>query len=198
MKPDDPTMTRNLHKMTRAELGRLFPVIISEPDSSWPKLYEEEKELLVELLGREIVTRVEHIGSTAVPGLAAKPTIDLLVEIPPGTEVEATIAKTLLTNGYHHMVEQKDHLMFVKGYTPEGFKGQCYHVHMARGDQEDFWRRLRFRDYLIANPQTAREYETLKRELAIRHRFDREAYTEAKSEFINRITGIAGRNRNPA
>jgi GrpB-like predicted nucleotidyltransferase (UPF0157 family) len=82
-------------------------------------------------------------------------------------------------------------MMFVKGYTPEGFKGQCYHIHMALQSHTGLWDRLYFRDYLIANPAVAKEYEALKLKLALKYRNDREDYTEGKSEFIRRITEIA-------
>lgn len=184
-------MTKNLDSLTKEELGRLFPVIISEFNDEWKTLFHEEKRRIVDLLGKERVIRVEHIGSTAVPGLLAKPTIDILVEIPIGKILHNEINEIMTSSGYIHMKEQTDHLMFVKGYTPEGFKGQCYHIHMGPKEQESLWERLYFKDYLILNPTVAAEYAALKKGLSKKFKYDRDAYTEAKTEFIKKITCTA-------
>jgi len=94
----------------------------------------------------------------------------------------------MTSNSYYYMHEQTDHLMFVKGYTPQGFKGQSYHIHMGPKDDDGLWDRLYFRDYLRADPELAREYAKLKQQLASNYKFDRDAYTEAKSEFIEKAT----------
>ncbi|MBU2513080.1 GrpB family protein [bacterium] len=184
-------MTKDLDTLTVEELGRLFPIIISEPKDEWADLFIQEKNRLIFLLGKEMAIRVEHIGSTAVPNLAAKPTIDILVEIPKGEDVKSEIIDIMTSRGYNHMREQTDHIMVVKGYTPEGFQGQCYHIHMGPKDHNELWDRLYFRDYLKANPQVTREYEDLKQELATKYKYNREAYTEAKTGFIERVTKTA-------
>jgi len=91
-------MTKDLHKLTSKELGRLFPIVISEPNQQWPDLFVEEKNRIIALLGAQTAIRIEHIGSTAVPGLAAKPTIDMLVEVPEGADIKARIIKMALHN----------------------------------------------------------------------------------------------------
>ncbi len=181
-------MTRSLNQLSRAELGRLFPITISDPDPVWPDLYLKEKKHLVDLLGNDIVLRIEHVGSTAVSGLAAKPTIDILIRIPHREEIESCIIKILTGQAYHYMHDHPDHLMFVKGYTQKGFKGQCYHIHMGTENHEKLWNQVYFRDYLRLFPDIAGEYAALKRKLAVIHQYDREAYTEAKTEFVNRVT----------
>ena len=97
-------------------------------------------------------------------------------------------------HGYHYTL-RKDapppYMMFMKGYSPVGFKGQSYHIHMAPLSHSGLWDRIYFRDYLISHPKETHEYETLKFELAQRFRNDREAYTNGKSEFVKRITEIA-------
>lgn len=120
-------MTKDLDLLTREELGRLFPIIISEPKAKWPDLFVQEKKQIIELLGKKTAIKVEHMGSTAVPNLPAKPTIDILVEIPKGDDVHHRIKSIMTSHGYIYMQDQIKHLMFVKGYTPEGFKGQCFH-----------------------------------------------------------------------
>jgi GrpB-like predicted nucleotidyltransferase (UPF0157 family) len=83
------------------------------------------------------------------------------------------------------------HMMFVKGYTPEGFKGQAFHVHVRyTGD----WDEIRFRDYLIGNPSMAEAYTELKKQLAQQFPNDRDAYTEAKTEFIEKVNTLARNN----
>jgi len=78
--------------------------------------------------------------------------------------------------------------MFMKGYTPQGFEGQAFHVHVRySGD----WDELYFRDYLLANPDIAAEYGKLKLELQKKYKHDRDAYTSAKTDFIKRITRLA-------
>ena len=97
----------------------------------------------------------------------------------------------MIPNGYIHMKEQQNHLMFVKGYTPTGLSKESFHIHMGSIDQDWLWDRLYFRDYLRMNPSVAKEYENLKKELASIYKHDREAYTESKASFIKRITELA-------
>lgn len=184
-------MTKNLNELTAAELGQLFPIIISEPKTEWKNLFTKEKNNIIALLSDKIALRVEHFGSTAVPHLIAKPTIDILVEIPKDENIKNKIINIMTSNGYSH-VPEPEHLMIVKGYTPGGFKDQCYHIHMAPKD-DGFWDRLYFRDYLIANPSIASEYAELKKDLASKYEHDRDGYTEAKTEFIEKMTRIAKR-----
>ena len=184
-------MPKDLRNLTRNELGLLFPIILSAPKPKWRNLFVQEKDHLITLLGDEIVLRVEHIGSTAVPNLVAKPTIDLLVEIPKTKDVENLIIDTLTSPEYRYIHDQTKHLMFVKGYTPKGFMGQCYHIHMGPKDDTDLWDQIYFRDYLILNPAVANEYVILKKELASKYTNDRDAYTEAKTDFIKDTTEMA-------
>ena len=123
--------------------------------------------------------------------MLSKPTIDILVEIPVRTSTHDDIKEIMISSGYIYMTEQTNHLMFVRGYTPEGFKGQCYHIHMGPKDQESLWDRLYFRDFLISNPTVAAEYAALKMDLSKKFQYDRDAYTDAKTEFIQHITNIA-------
>lgn len=184
------TSDKNLDHMTPEELGRLFPVFISDPDPSWPELFRLEKTEIEKVPGIQKIIRIEHIGSTAVPGLKAKPTIDILLEIPESADTDELTAG-LMRMGYHFISRPENpapHMMFVKGYTLKGFRGQAFHVHVRyTGD----WDEICFRDYLRLNPVTAGEYGELKVRLAERYRNDREKYTDAKSEFIKKVTEIA-------
>lgn len=177
--------------MNKEQLGRLYPITVVKYDSDWPLLFEKEKRILTDILGSEIALRIEHIGSTAVPNLSAKPTIDILVEIPEESSIIDFIISKMNENEYIHMKEQKNHLMFVKGYSPTGLEKESFHIHMGSRKLEWLWDRVYFRDYLRMNSNLALEYERLKNELAKSYKYDREAYTENKSEFITRVTELA-------
>lgn len=184
MPPDN-----DLHKMTPKELGHLFPICIDEPSEKWPALYAGESASIIKALNAAIIIRIDHIGSTAVPGLKAKPSIDILLQISENTDT-VHIINCFQQLGYHY-TEQPDnpppHMMFVKGYSTGGYSGQAFHVHVRyAGD----WDEIRFRDHLIAHPETAKEYETLKLSLASKYKNDREGYTHAKTRFIENINRL--------
>jgi GrpB-like predicted nucleotidyltransferase (UPF0157 family) len=125
-----------------------------------------------------------------VPGLCAKPTIDILVEIQDDANIDHIIHK--LKKIRYHFISKPDnpppHMMFAKGYSEKGYTGQTFHIHVRyRGD----WDELIFRDYLIRNPMVALEYAELKLRLSTDHINDREEYTNSKTEFITRITKTA-------
>ena len=168
--------------------ARIYPIILSEYDPAWPEWYAEEKKRLTDLVGGENIIRIAHIGSTAVPGLTAKPTVDVLLEIPKNAGTEKLIA-ALPRDEYiclrHQTVESPDLVMFLKGYTDAGFADKVYHIHVRYpGD----WDEAHFRDYLIAHPEAAAEYAALKRRLFKDYEYDRDAYTAAKGEFVRTIT----------
>lgn len=188
------TKSRTLNDFTTEELGKLFPIEIVPYNEQWDSLYIDEKTRIENTLTNEIALRIKHFGSTAVRGLSAKPVIDILVEIPPLTEIlKNEIIKAMETIGYNFIWRTDDeapYMNFVKGYTPEGFEENVYHVHI--GDKtHSLWDRIHFRDYLRENPDVAKEYENLKIELAKKHKYNRETYTQAKTEFITRITKMA-------
>ncbi len=175
--------------MTVGELGKLFPIIITDYSDKWADLYNSEAKLITDSFARTEIVKIDHIGSTAIPGLKAKPTIDILFQV--SEQIETSKLKdTFKTLGYlinNHAENPAPHLTFVKGYTEQGFKGQAYHVHIRyHGD----WDEIRFRDYLIKNKQIAMEYEALKLELAEKYPNDREAYTDSKTEWIEKINNL--------
>lgn len=187
-------MVRNLKKqldqMNGEELGRLFPIIISEHDPRWPDLYLCEKTNIVQSIGLNNIIRINHFGSTSVCNLYAKPTIDILLEIQNHMDKEQIISliKGIGYNYSHQPDNPAPHMMFMKGYTPSGFSGQAYHLHVRySGD----WDELYFRDYLILYPKTAEKYGELKLQLKEKYEFDRDGYTSAKSGFIKINTAKA-------
>lgn len=183
-------MAKSLADMTNEERWRLFPIILKEHDPQWKARYLDEKKLLNDRVGAENIERISHIGSTSVTGLAAKPTIDILVEIKENTDLVRLITN-IKAAGYLFSRQDDNpppHMMFMKGYTPEGFRGQAFHVHVRySGD----WNELYFRDYLKKHPETAEEYGRLKLSLKEVYEFDRDAYTAAKSDFIIKVTDHA-------
>jgi GrpB-like predicted nucleotidyltransferase (UPF0157 family) len=183
-------MSKSLDEMTDEERWQLFPIILSKYKPIWKKNYLKEKAVVERAVGPDNIVRISHIGSTAVPGLIAKPTIDILVEIKEGTDT-AKLIYDMQEAGYRYIAHPENpppHMMFVKGYTPEGFKGQVFHIHVRYGSD---WDELHFRDYLIAHPETAEEYGRLKLKLKEKYEHNRDAYTDAKTDFIKRICKLA-------
>lgn len=176
-------------KMTKDELGKLYPIKLEPYDSGWNRLFEKEKQFLQSILNSNAL-RIEHIGSTAIYDMIAKPTVDVLVEIPSNLTCNE-INRILKPYGYIYMKEQTRHIMFVKGYSARGIEKESYHIHLGPKEQDWLWDRVYFRDYLRSNSIVAREYKELKIMLAFKYKYDREAYTERKSEFIEKITRLA-------
>jgi len=167
-------------------LERVRKVEIVEYNPKWVTLYTNEKSKILALVGH-IAVAVEHIGSTAVPGLGAKPTIDLMVAVHRLSDADKCI-KPLGNIGYEYQPEHEDTMperrFFRKGEPP---KEQHYHLHMIE-KQSQFWKEhMAFRDYLRTHPETAQQYYELKKELASKYGSDREGYTNAKTSFIDSI-----------
>jgi GrpB-like predicted nucleotidyltransferase (UPF0157 family) len=166
------------------ESGRVRVVPYSE---AWPTLYAAEIARVAPLLAAAGVRLAfEHTGSTAVPGLAAKPIIDILAGLADEDGRGAAIA-ALQAAGYVHRGEQE---IPGRDFFRRGEPRQ-YHVHLTRVDSA-FWHDHRtFRDWLRAHPDAAREYMALKRSLAERHPTDREAYIAGKTVFVERVLRAA-------
>ena len=181
----DGTVTmspRNLKDMTLAELWELFPIVLAAYNPDWSEWANEEITKLSELL-EDYRPIINHIGSTAIPNILAKPIIDILVELSPDANWPR-IKEKMEKSGYICMAVSESRLSFNKGYTPAGYAGKVFHIHFHRiGDNDE----ILFRDYLIAHPETAKEYELLKQSLLPKHKNDRDGYTEAKSEFVRQI-----------
>ena len=163
-------------------------------DPSWPRMFEEEKRHLMECLPHDLIRRIEHFGSTAIPGLRAKPIVDMLVEVSSLEETKARVAPLLEAQRYDYFwraTHGEDGPPFYAWFIKRNAVGvRTHHVHMIERDFEH-WDRLLFRDYLIANPETAKEYETLKLTLARDYPNDRVGYTNGKTEFVVRVTKAA-------
>jgi len=160
------------------------PIEIVDYDTTWPRQFEEEKGRILAAIGRHVAA-VEHIGSTAVPGLAAKPIIDILVGLRSLADATNCI-DPLKGLGYEYVPQWEAELPERRYFRRVVPRPRTHHIHMVETTSE-FWRRqLLFRDYLRAHPEDARAYETLKRHLASRFDVGRH-YAAAKSVFIKTI-----------
>src|SRR5262245_16546206 len=163
-------------------------------DPQWTADFERERERLQSALGA-IARRIDHNGSTAVPGLAAKPVIDIQVSGVRLQDVQA-YAPVLEELGYAHLPHaDDDRCPFF--YRPAEWP-HTHHVHVVESGGEEERRTLAFRDYLRRHPEAAREYAELKRDLAAQHdgltAESREAYAHAKTSCVNRIVEDALRS----
>ena len=158
-------------------------------DARWPALYEAERMRLLPVLDRFGLIEMAHIGSTAVPGLAGKPAIDIAITVVSLDAVREHGVPKIEALGYLFWAENpdSDDLFFVKGLPPNTDR-RTHHLHVTLPGAR-FNERLRFRDKLRADAGLAQRYAVLKRELAARFSSDREVYTRAKTAFIVAVLG---------
>lgn len=184
------TLEERIKRVTRED------VYIVPYNPVWPRLFEEEKKHLFRCIPNEFIGRIEHFGSTSVPGLAAKPVVDMLVEVTCLEKARLFIAPILEDQGYDYFwrpTRGDDGGPFYAWFIKRDRSGKrTHHIHMVEKDFEH-WEGLLFRDYLIEHPDVAKEYEMLKYRLAAEYPNDREAYTNAKGDLISRVTAAAKR-----
>jgi len=185
-------MTKSINELSKEEIAQLFPVILANYDPLWARLFVEEQQLISNALGK-IGLRIEHFGSTSIPNLTAKDTIDILVEIPDEQVLNDDIIARMKNIAYDFMWQadgDPPYMVFVKGYNADGVKEQTFHIHMGPR-QHKLWDRVYFRDYLIAFPEVAMQYEALKLALAQEYKYDRVGYRIAKTDFVVSVTDEA-------
>jgi GrpB-like predicted nucleotidyltransferase (UPF0157 family) len=161
---------------------------IVDYDPNWPRLFEDERGRLARILPADQVLAIEHAGSTAIPGLAAKPIVDVFIAVPSVDVARTTLVEPITTLGYVYWEENpdQDRMFFVKGMPPYGER-RTHHVHIFEPASE-FWRRaLAFRDYLREHGDEAERYQQLKHSLAVQYRSDREAYSRAKDKYVKAV-----------
>jgi GrpB-like predicted nucleotidyltransferase (UPF0157 family) len=185
MRSDGESLEQRIQRVLRED------VALAPYDPRWPESFACEKKHLLECLPNELVRRIEHFGSTAVPGLAAKPIVDMLVEVTDLQETRIRITPVLESQGYDYFwraTRGEDGPPFYAWFIKrDGSTGaRTHHLHMVEAHFEH-WERLLFRDYLIENREVAREYERLKFRLASAHAHDRVAYTQGKTDFMVRV-----------
>ena len=177
-------MGKELSEMALEELWDLFPIFLVQHDDRWYEYYKEIESTITDLLASYPVKRISHIGSTAIQGIWAKNIVDVMVEITEKADMEE-VAHILEQNGFIKMSDEKRRISLNRGYTKDGFAEKVYHIHLRYiGDNDELY----FRDYLNDHPHIAEEYEALKLELWKRYEHNRDAYTEAKTDFIRKWT----------
>ncbi len=175
-------MEKSLSDMTLEELWALFPIELVPHNEHWKEWAKDEISILSKLLS-DFQPPINHIGSTAIPGIYAKPIVDILVEIPEGSDWNEA-RKILESAGYICMSASDSRMSFNKGYTPEGYAEKVYHIHLhPYGDNDEIF----LRDYLSSHLEAAKAYESLKLSLLPAYRNNRDAYTEAKTHFVKDI-----------
>jgi GrpB-like predicted nucleotidyltransferase (UPF0157 family) len=159
-------------------------VVIVDYNKQWPRMFAAEAQAIKQALGAMV--QIEHVGSTAVPQLAAKPIIDIMLGIEQLTAAPQLIAP-LHALGYTYVPEYEavmpDRRYFRKGPPA----GRTHHLHLVERTSRFWEQQLLFRDWLRTHPVDAARYAALKRELAERYRHDRHAYTDAKTALIESI-----------
>lgn len=157
------------------------PVRIAAYDRQWPEQFERERVALEQVLGGAMTGGIHHVGSTAVPGLDAKPVIDILVGVK-DLETARSYIEPLAALDYMYAPYRSDEMVwFCKPHPLH----RTHHLHLVPTGSPRFRSKLEFRDYLRTHPAVAAEYAALKRKLADEFHHDREAYTEAKADFVD-------------
>ncbi|MCX6302780.1 MAG: GrpB family protein [Bacteroidia bacterium] len=187
----DPKVSgEDFNKLTVGELGKLFPIKLVDHNPVWRERFLVEQHNILQASGTDTILRIEHIGSTAMPGICAKPIIDILIEIKNETDLDSLLSN-LHKIKYQYIPKPENpppHIMLAKGYSRTDNSEQKFHIHVRySGD----WDEIVFRDYLIANAKTAIEYAALKMKLAIKYENDREKYTEGKTAFVKQVIKLA-------
>jgi GrpB-like predicted nucleotidyltransferase (UPF0157 family) len=158
-------------------------------DEGWPEAFARERALIAPLFPRS-PRLIEHMGSTAIPGMRAKPVIDIIVLVDSLSDAHAAVP-ALEATGYSYWRDNPDttKLYLVKGLPPAPARTHHLHIH---DDADEVRRHLIFRDHLRADPDAAAAYLALKADLATRFRDDREAYSRHKTEFVDAIVARLG------
>ena len=175
------TLEQRIEEAFREEIS------IAPYDPEWPNLYENQAVFLRSKLPRSVVIKIEHFGSTAVPGLPAKPVFDVLVQVSSLEETKEQVVPILEAEGYDYFWRTDVSPAYAWFIKRDSEGKRTHHLHMVAADSK-LWERLYFRDYLRDFPEEAKRYAVLKSFLAEEHPNDRVAYTEGKTEYVVSIT----------
>lgn len=160
------------------------PIVVCDYDPGWPQRYAALRQPVADVLG-DLAVGIEHVGSTSVPGLAAKPTIDIVIRLRAARDLPAAIRR-LARLGYVH--EGDFGVIGREAFaTPAGYGPHDHHLYVCAPDWGGYDDQVVFRDYLRAHADVAAAYAQLKRSLAIEHRNDRQAYTAGKAGFVSAV-----------
>jgi GrpB-like predicted nucleotidyltransferase (UPF0157 family) len=156
------------------------PIVIEPYSDEWPRRFAEERDVLEQVLRPWLAGPIEHIGSTAVPGLAAKPVIDIMAAVE-SLEASRPALERLASRGYLHAPYRADVMHWLCKPSPEV---RTHHLHLVPMGSRLWKDRIAFRDLLRSDRALADAYAALKRDLARKYPNDRESYTEAKRPFV--------------
>lgn len=162
-------------------------IFIVPYDPTWPDKFKKEKKSLEQTIGDFITGGIHHVGSTAIPGFSAKPVIDILVGVE-SLEKSRPCIKILEKIHYVYFPYKEKYEHWFCKPSPEY---RTHHLHLMPANLPEFSAKLAFRDYLLKHPKEVQKYESLKKELAKKFKNDREAYTEAKTDFVKEIVAKA-------
>jgi GrpB-like predicted nucleotidyltransferase (UPF0157 family) len=170
----------------RERIRRSEPITVVDYDPHWPALFESLRSEVAGALG-DLALAIEHVGSTAVSGLAAKPIIDIDVLLRSASDLSVCIER-LAVIGYKHRgdlgVPEREAFAAPPGRP-------AHHLYVCPPESREFRRHVAVRDYLRTHPSDASAYGELKRSLAVRYRDERSAYNDGKREFIEALLRIA-------
>lgn len=183
-------MGKSLEQRIEEAVREEISIVPYNPD--WPRMFEIEAKNLRRRLPESAISRIEHFGSTAVPGLAAKPVVDILVEVRSLEETGRLIAPLLESEGYEYFWREDTSPPYAWFIKRDSEGRRTHHIHMVEADSK-LWEGLHFRDYLRKFPDEAGRYEELKRHLSEKYPNDRIAYTKGKTEFVVALTEKARR-----
>jgi GrpB-like predicted nucleotidyltransferase (UPF0157 family) len=166
-------------------------VILVPHHKKWKNLFEKEKRMLEKQIGH-LVVEIQHIGSTAIPPILAKPILDIGIGIHKLSNAKSVV-KAMKKMGYTHVSKSRHHYeyLFVKG--PESKR--THHIHLLRYKGKVWNKMISFRDYLQQHPSVAKQYERLKVRLAKKFQHQRPAYTKAKRSFVDHIAMLERKAR---
>ena len=178
-------------RLQHGEGPSLGPVEIVRYDPRWPEIYRAEREAILARCG-SLILEIEHVGSTAIPGCAAKPVIDMMAAVR-SLEDGSLIAARLRDRDYReHGTDMDDRLLLLRH---SGSEATGFHLHLVDPGRFTASHERLMRDHLLSDAAAVRAYGALKRRLARTHREDREAYTRAKTAFIQQLIDQARAER---
>jgi len=175
------TLEQRIEEAVREE------IFIVQYRAEWPRMFRDEAEFLRGRLPRQIIRRIEHFGSTAVPGLPAKPIIDVLVEVSSLEETQREVVPLLEAEGYDYFWRTDVSPAYAWFIKRDPYGKRTHHIHMVEPDSK-LWDRLFFRDYLRDFPDEAQRYSELKELLSQQYAKDRIGYTEGKTDYVVSVT----------
>lgn len=195
-------MSKKVSDLTPEEFQKTFPIVLKEYNPDYAAWYQSAKEEILRVVDGADVVRISHIGSSAVPGLLAKPIVDILLEISGCCNV-TKLQEDLKRIGFGEELvtraEDPFRLLLAKGMSCEGFAEKVFFLHVRYPGE---WSELYFRDYMLAHPEAAVEYEELKRQILLdieSGKIERmpngtpNGYSQAKFAFVERVTAEAKR-----